>query len=169
MFCPRCGTQDDLKPGYCRQCGQPLSAVLLALEGNADQSLEKLRASQRWINGGGATLVALTLIALAMAIVGVASGDATFAYIALANFLLGAAVGLPLIYVGKASLTRAVRLLSRSQSESSRPALEQARPTDEMLTTGLNSGSPGLRIADSVTEHTTLELQESKRATRDPD
>jgi len=168
MFCPKCATQNELEQGYCRQCGQALSSVRLALEGSADQSLEKLKAGEKWITGGSATLVVFTLIALAITFVGVALNDPTFSYIAIINFLLGAFVGLPLVYVGKAKVKRGARLLSSSQTQSNQSALHQIPQPDNRLTTGLNSDLPRLPVQGSVTEHTTLHLSGSEQVRRKP-
>ena len=64
MFCPGCGTQNELKQGYCRQCGQALSGLRLTLEGTAERSLEKLRGARELINAGGATLLIFSLLAV---------------------------------------------------------------------------------------------------------
>ena len=163
MFCPSCGTQNELQQGYCRQCGQALSGVRLALEGSADQSLEKLKASLEWINGGSTTLVVFTLIGLAIAIIGFASNSPVFSNIAIINLLLGLAIGLPLILGGRAKLKRGARLLSKSQTESGQSTLGQTRRPDSLLTTGLNADLHRVPTQGSVTEHTTLDLQGRER------
>jgi hypothetical protein len=76
------------------------------------ESLEKLKASEKWITQGGATLVVFTIIGLVMTIVALSLGDPIFSNIALLNIFLGLAVGVPLIYVGKATLD-----LRKSESE----------------------------------------------------
>jgi uncharacterized protein YacL len=168
MFCPRCGTQNELKQGYCRQCGQALSAVQLAVEGSADQSLEKLKASREWINAGSATLVVFTLIGLVLAIIGFTSNNLTFSNIALINLLMGLAIGLPLIFAGQVSLKRAARFLSKSQTETDHSALDQTQGPDKLLTSGLNAAMHGVQVQDSVTEHTTRNLKESERTHHKP-
>jgi uncharacterized membrane protein YvbJ len=166
MFCPRCGTQNELKQGYCRQCGQALSSVRLAIEGNADQSLKKLKASQERINAGSAVLSVFTVIGLAIAALSFALHTPTLIGIALINLVLGLIIGLPLLYAGKFSLKRAVRLLSKSPNEKHQTVLDQAIETDKLLTNGLSADLPSLQVPGSVTEHTTLNLQESNRANR---
>ena len=168
MFCPRCGTQNESKKGYCRQCGQALSAVQLAVEGSADQSLEKLKSSEKWITQGSATVVVFTIIGLIISIIGFLLNDPDFSSIAVLNLLLGLAIGLPIIYVGRASLKRAVRLLSKSQIESNHSTLDQAQQPDKMLTSGLDAELQLPAVQGSVTEHITLDLQESQRAHRKP-
>src|SRR5262249_48857276 len=168
MFCPRCSAQNELQQGYCRQCGQALSGVRLALEGSTDQSLEKLKASQRWTNGGSAILVVFTLIGLAITLLGFALSAPTLSNIALINLLLGLIIGLPLLFVGKLSLNRAVRLLSKSQTESSHSVLDQIHQANKLLTTDLKEDSHRLAVPGSVTEHTTLDLKESQSVHRKP-
>ena len=164
MFCPRCAAQNESEQGYCRQCGQALSGVRLALEGSSRQSLEKLKAGEKWISGGSFTLVAFTLIAVAIAILGIAAHDLSFGYIALINLLLGSFIGLPLVYLGKAKLKHAARLLSTSASAL---ALDE-KHQDTLLTTGLNADLSRLPVHGSVTEHTTLELREPEGDHRKP-
>lgn len=140
MFCPRCAAENELQQSYCRQCGQALSDVRLALEGNAEQSLEKLRAGQKWIGGGSASLLAFTSIALVIAILGVALHDLSFGYIAFINLILGSFIGLPLVYFGKAKVKRAGLLLSKYQGEShTHSALNKAQQSGRSLTTGSQS------------------------------
>lgn len=103
------------------------------------------------------------MIALAIAILGVVLHDLEFGYIAFINLLLGSFIGLPLVYFGKARLKRAARLLTRSHTES---ALDEKR-ADNLLTAGLNADLPRVPLQDSVTEHTTLNLQRSDRARRE--
>ena len=162
MFCPVCASQNELEQAYCRQCGQALSSVRLALEGNPEQSLEKLKAGEKWISGGSATLVAFSLIAVAIAVLGIAAHDLAFGYIAFLNLILGSCIGLPLVYFGKVRLKRAARLLSKSQSEATPATLGQTRQTDDLLTTRLEADARRLHAGNSVTEHTTFDLSQTK-------
>ena len=163
MYCPTCGAQNELKQDYCRQCGQSLSGVRLAVQGNADQSLQKLKAGQKWVNAGAATLLAFTLIGLAIATPGVASSNPALINIAIINLLLGSLIGLPLIYFGKASVKRAARLLSKSEVQSPHSSVDQPGQSARLLTTDLNSESLRVPVQGSVTEHTTLNLRDSPR------
>jgi hypothetical protein len=137
------------------------------LEGKTDQSLEKLKASEKWIRGGSATLVAFTVIASAIAILGIALHDLSFGYIAFINLILGPLIGLPLIYFGQSRLKRAGHLLSKSSPETMpQSSLKQSRG-EELLTAGLRTDHPQLPAPRSVTEHTTLDLEVSDRARRE--
>ena len=47
MFCPQCGSENDRDKKYCRSCGQPLSAVRLALDGRVDAAIRMSEGEQR--------------------------------------------------------------------------------------------------------------------------
>lgn len=47
MFCPNCGSDNDAEKSYCRQCGQPLAAVRLAMDGRVDEAIKTLEGHQR--------------------------------------------------------------------------------------------------------------------------
>ena len=164
MFCPRCATENELEQGYCRQCGLSLSDVRLALEGNPSESLQKLHAGTRWMNGGIATLISFILIALLLSVLGIALGNPVLSSIAMLNVLLGALIGFPLVFVGKASVKRATRLLSGAQHQVGHGAPNSLQRPSELLTTGLDKRAKNIHIPGSVTEHTTLDLQESDRS-----
>src|SRR5258708_39606826 len=115
MFCPRCATENTLEKGYCRQCGQRLTSVRLALEGTSEQSLAGLRAGEKWVSAGSATLLAFNLIGLIIGYFSLLSRDLGFGYIALVNLLLGSLIGLPIVYFGKARIRQARRLLTGTQ------------------------------------------------------
>jgi len=154
MFCPRCGTENDLKQGYCRQCGQLLTDVRLALQGAATESLAKLKSGAHVMNGGIATVAVFTLIAVIITLIGVLFGHPILGTIAMINALLGVLIGLPLVMVGKMRVRQAARLLSSSPE---RRALDAER-RNEAITSGpqsdFNRLAPG-----SVTENTTLDLK----------
>jgi hypothetical protein len=162
MFCPKCAAQNELAQAYCRQCGQPLSDVRLALEGRTSQSLEKLEAGEKWVHAGAVTLIVFTLIGLAIGIAGIFIGNPGLAYSAIINLLLGSAVGIPLIFAGKVNLKRADRLLSQS-SQSDHKTLGEARQTDRLM----DGGSE--RELASITEHTTLSLKRPETVRRKPE
>ena len=157
MFCPSCGIQNEVTHGYCRQCGQALSAVGIALKGSSNQSLEKLRFSDKWITAGFATMTAFAVIALILGAVGFAAHDLILPFIGLLNAMLGLLIGLPLILVGKVSLRRATRLLSGSDSGSDSKLVNTSQER-HFLKTGLEAKADIPAAHDSVTEHTTREL-----------
>ena len=164
MFCPRCATENALEQGYCRQCGQSLSDVRMALEGSATESLRKLQAGAKLMNGGIATLISFILIALLLSVLGIALGNPVLSSIGMLNVLLGALIGFPLVFVGKANVKRATRLLSGTQHQISRRTAGSVHRPGDLLTTDLEKGTHSVSAPGSVTEHTTLELHEPRSA-----
>jgi len=154
MFCPRCGTENDLEQGYCRQCGQSLTDVRLALQGAATESLAKLKSSAQVMNGGIATLAVFTLVAVIITLLGIALGQPTLSTIAMINAAFGALIGLPLVIVGKSRVRRATQLLSGSPETR---ALDVER-RNEAITSCPQSDFNRL-APSSVTENTTLDLK----------
>jgi uncharacterized membrane protein YvbJ len=69
MFCPQCGAENNLEKSFCRQCGQPLAAVRLAMDGRVDAAMKtidgdnKLRGYRFRIGiAGGLILIAIVTI-----------------------------------------------------------------------------------------------------------
>jgi|SRR5215510_2012174 len=163
VYCPRCATENELEQGFCRHCGQSLADLQLALEGRATEALDRLKAGAKWMNGGIATLISFTFIAILIAIAGVAVGNPSLSSIAMINVLLGALIGLPLVFIGKARVKRATRLLSGTQPQIGHGGSNALRRPSELLTTGLDKSAQSVRAPGSVTEHTTFDLQERGR------
>ena len=40
MFCPQCGSENNLEKAYCSRCGLALTAVRLALDGRVDEAIK---------------------------------------------------------------------------------------------------------------------------------
>ena len=158
MFCPGCGIENDSARGYCRQCGQSLSDVRLALQGAASESLAKLKSSAQVMNGGIATLAVFTLVAVIITLIGVAVGAPELSTIAMVNVAFGALIGWPLVIVGKLRVRQATRLLSGSPE----PRALDAERRNVAITPGpqsdFNRLAPG-----SVTENTTLDLKSRRQ------
>jgi hypothetical protein len=66
--------ENNSEQAYCRQCGQALSDVRLALQGVASESLAKLKSSAQVMNGGIATLAVFNLIAVIITLISVVFG-----------------------------------------------------------------------------------------------
>lgn len=47
MFCPQCGADNDVDKRYCRNCGQGLSAVRLALDGRVEAAIKMSEGERR--------------------------------------------------------------------------------------------------------------------------
>ena len=157
MFCPRCGIDNESTQGYCRQCGQLLSDVRLAMQGAASESLAKLKSAAHVMNGGIATVAVFTLIAVFITLIGALSGHPVLGTIGMINSLLGVLIGLPLVLVGKMRVRQAARLLSGPETR----ALDTER-RNGAITSGLQSDFNRL-APGSVTENTTLNLKTRRK------
>jgi len=163
MFCPKCSAQNELNQGYCRQCGQSLSGVRLALDGRPVESLAAMRAGERLIHGGCITLVVFTLIALLVSIISAILTGATYNISIIINLLLGLVIGLPLILIGRAKLRCATYLLSKAQHESG-PSLPDRIPGSVAQLNDIKTDFHGFPAQGSVTEDPTLDLKRAERA-----
>jgi uncharacterized membrane protein YvbJ len=47
MFCPQCGTENNLEQKCCRQCGQQVTDARIALRGDADEALKRYQKGAR--------------------------------------------------------------------------------------------------------------------------
>ena len=159
MFCPQCGIRNELNQSYCRQCGQSLSDVRLALKGSAGESLEKLKAGEKLVYSGSVTIAVFAFVALAISIISVILTGVTYNISIIINLLLGLAIGLPLFLAGKANLKRATNLLSKAEEGSSQSLPERDLRSEEQLTTALKADLRELPAEGSVTEGTTLNLK----------
>lgn len=148
MFCPRCGTENDSELSYCRTCGQPLSSVRLALEGNVDQAITTLRNEQR-ISVYRIRLAASTLLILTALATLFSGGRFGFANVGSAAILLIIVVAFFLHLALKSR--RVARLLSpEAESKDLATSLPEAR------TNALHAAAHQAPM--SLTERTTLKL-----------
>lgn len=157
MYCPQCGTQNEPRQGYCRQCGQPLMSVQLALDGKVDEATAKFKKAEDVLAAGLLTFAIFVLGGIISLVIG---GLAPFAI----SVILGFTICLPIVVTGLVRVDRLRRLLdpqeglrNLSLEQSARPvaALPAARTTDP-----LDSRLP---IPGSVTEHTTFSLKSPER------
>lgn len=153
MYCPQCGTQNEPGQSYCRQCGQPLTSVRLALEGRVDEATAKFGKAEDLLAAGLLTFVIFVLTGIISLAIG---GLVPFAV----NGILGFTICLPIVATGLVRVDRLRRLLDSqkepgqlSPGQSARPAaaLPAARATDPL--------GPKVQIPNSVTEHTTFSLK----------
>lgn len=155
MFCPRCSIENGSEESYCRQCGQALTDVRLALQGAPTESLTKLRSGSHLLNGGIATVTIFMIIAVLITLLGVTQGHPVLITIGMLNALLGAVVGLPLILLGKLSVRQALRLLSGEVSARAFDSQRQIKSSNA----GPDSTTNRLSPPGSVTDRTTLDLR----------
>jgi len=166
MFCPRCGTENDLAQKFCRQCGQSLSSVRLVLEGRVDEATATLQTEQK---------PALCRVRIA--------ASAFLILTALAAILSGHRFGLKnldsaaillilalLVFMRLAAKTRRVaRLLDPDEQLTNLPSYHSGNSDGllpEATTVALPTTTPPAPL--SVTEQTTLELEGKERERRRP-
>ena len=156
MYCPQCGTQNEARQSYCRQCGQPLMSVQLALDGRVDEATAKFKKAEDLLAGG---LLTFAIFVLAGIISMVLAGPVPFAI----SVILGFTICLPFVVTGLVRVDRLRRLLDPQKAPrnislegSGGPvaALSAAHTTDP-----LDSILP---IPGSVTEHTTFTLKRTE-------
>lgn len=158
MFCPGCATENGSEQGFCRRCGLSLSAVRMASEGRLDEALLKLGKGSGRISTG----LVVILVGLLNALINNAMDAWMVAYLSGA---LGTAIGAPLIATGLSQVKQAKRLLNPPENVKGLPGA--ARAGEALAGATTRALRPGDTAADSVTEHTTLELDTSKTSRRD--
>jgi hypothetical protein len=155
MFCPQCSTQNEAKQSYCRQCGQTLSAVHLALSGRADEAIARFRQARKSLNYGLTFLGMFILIALFTFLL---AGVVPYAVLG-----IGFVVCLPSILKGVTLLKRVGDLLNASEVPNSLitkrtvPSAIESTPTRATNSMDVTSHAP-----DSVAVGTTLDLNTYK-------
>ncbi len=119
MFCPKCGAQNKIEQKFCRNCGQSLSAVRMALEGRIDEAIATLEKDFDRLSSGAVTLLIFAIIALAISFF---SFDSTTI-----NLILGLLIAGPMIYRGMKRLDRTIKLLdpNHQTQEKSLPQTDQ--------------------------------------------
>ncbi len=157
MFCPKCGTHDEAQQKFCRQCGQTLANLQLALHSQPDESVKYLEDAKKWLNGGSITLLVFTVVALTLMLTGFLIANPTLINIAIINALCGLCISLPLIFFGKHQLTHALHKLSPKL-----PTTNQFQPTkNDASTASLANASPyPAGYESSITEQTTRNLEQ---------
>jgi len=161
MFCPRCGTENDLAQKFCRQCGQSLSSVRLVLEGRVDEATATLQTEQKpaQYRIRIAASAFLILTALAAILTGHRFG---LKNLDSAAILLILAL---LVFMRLAAKTRRVaRLLDPDEQLTNLPSYHSGNSDallPEATTVALPTATPPAPL--SVTERTTLELEGRER------
>lgn len=153
MYCPQCGTQNEPRPSYCRQCGQALMSVQLALDGRVDEAAAKFKKAEDLLAGG---LLTFAIFALTGIITLVLAGLVPFAI----NIILGLIICVPIVVTGLVRVDRLRHLLDSNKGPRSLPLEESGRPVVQLpaarATDPLDSRLP---LPASVTEHTTFSLK----------
>jgi hypothetical protein len=160
MFCPQCGSDNDADKKYCRSCGQPLTAVRLALDGNVDAAIKMSEGEQRPKLHRIRMGIAVFLIAVALATI-FSSGRIGFSNVQSAALVLI----LMMVFFILTSL-KAHRIARALDGESQTPGLNRADPDP----VSIRAADPvALKQApdSSVTDQETIRLHRSNRLKQD--
>jgi hypothetical protein len=166
MFCPRCGTENDLAQRFCRKCGQSLSSVRLVLEGRVDEATAALETEQKPAQYRVRIAASAFLILTALAAIfsghrfGLKNLDSAAILLILAL----------LVFMRLAAKTRRVaRLLDPDEQLTNLP-LYQSGNSDAVLPEArtVARSNPTVPAPLSVTEQTTLELDQEQPVRRRP-
>lgn len=153
MYCPQCGIHNEPKQSYCRQCGQGLMSVQLALDGRVDEATAKFKKAEDLLAGGLLTFAIFVLTGIISLVI---AGLVPFAI----NVILGFIICLPIVIKGLMRVDHLRRLLDPQEEAGKLLPGQAARPVAELpsarTTDSLDSRLP---IPGSVTEHTTFSLK----------
>lgn len=152
MYCPHCGADNESKPSYCRQCGQSLVSVRLAVDKRVDEVTAKFTQAEDTLAGGLLTFLIFFVVGLINLLI-----SGTFLFTAI--IVLGFIICLPIVLVGLRRIDRLRLLLAREEPASGLlNDLDQPVPQlrEAPITSQLDLGS---EAPDSVTEHTTIKLK----------
>ena len=157
MFCPQCGANNNPDQKFCRQCGQALTAVRLAIEGRVDEALEKLRKGEDSLASGALTLVIFSSIALLNSILAIFFNVFDKQPWPMINLIIGLAIGLPLAIRGIIRLERARKILEAGDQKK-RDLADRAKA--ELPASPITAPTNATHTEPaSVTEHTTYDLE----------
>ena len=152
MFCPKCAAENDVDKGYCRQCGQPLAAVRLALEGRIDEAIKTVEGDRK-LTGYRFRIGIAGLVILASILTILTGFQIGFANIQSASAVL-ILVALFLWHLSQ-KYHRVARLLD-PEDQSLTPKLTSSAREENQLRVGAVA-------PDSITEQSTLELKRGDR------
>jgi hypothetical protein len=161
MFCPRCGSSNNPDQKFCRQCGNALTAVRLAMEGRVDEAIDGLKKGEDSLASGAINLAIFSSIALLISFLGKFfvgfEGDRW----PMINILIGLAIGLPLVIRGVIRLERARKILEAEDQKNRANGEIVTRPKADLPEAPITAPTitPHTNPA-SVTEHTTYELEQ---------
>jgi hypothetical protein len=151
MYCPQCGVHNEPKQSFCRQCGQPLVSVRLALEGRVDEVMTKFNKAEDLLAGGLLTFGIFVLGGIVSFFIG---GLAPFAI----SIVLGLIICLPIVLKGLMRVDRLGHLLD-PEKPASDVLLKNGRPAELLVAKSTDPLDTTLQTPGSVTDHTTLNLK----------
>jgi hypothetical protein len=156
MFCPKCGTTNDNRPSFCRQCGLSLTGIQLGVEGRVDEAIAKFKKSEDLLATG---LVIFTVFVIGALVSLFLTGVYPFAI----SIGIGLIISVPIVLLGLIRVDRVRRLLDPEEKHvklieptGGNPNFLPPAATTDALPTG--PVAPG-----SVTEQTTINLKHPTR------
>ena len=126
MYCPQCGDHNETQQSFCRQCGQSLVSVRLAVEGRVDEVMTKFGKAEDLLAGGLLTFAIFFIGAIVSLVIG---GTFPFAI----SLLLGFAICLPIVIKGLVRVDRLGRLLDPKNMSSDKLLKDAGRPAAELV------------------------------------
>jgi uncharacterized membrane protein YvbJ len=157
MFCPQCGSENNIEKKYCRQCGFSLSAVRLALDGRTDEAIKTIAGDEKRWQYRLRIGVAGVLILIAIVTI-VAGGKIGFSNIQSAALIL---IIMMIFFIQLARKSHRVARLLDADDQSVALNLSDSRTTRSQLESG--SSVEGISSQSSITEQSTLELKPDDR------
>ena len=162
MYCPRCSTINNPDQKFCRQCGLPFAALRIALAGDYDDAIEKLRKGESALGGGVLTLCIFIGIAIANVLLSYFFDRSPNYITALINIILGLVFALPALLVGLKRIRSSKSLLENPNAE---PRLQSEGPVIQLPKAAVTDRSISApHFPDSVTEQTTMDLKPPEHA-----
>ena len=158
MYCPDCATLNETQTRYCRKCGRSLAGVQMALEGRVDEAISKFKKSEDLLGVG---LLVFALIMAGALLVLFSEGPRAFSFIVLFALI----VCVPIVLTGLIKIDRVRRLLDSSETQS--PQVEATKIKDALPARSTDPLEIGPEFQGSVTDRTTLHLDQRKPTTND--
>ena len=158
MYCPDCATLNDPQTRYCRKCGRSLAGVQMALEGRVDEAISKFKKSEDLLGVG---LLVFALIMAGALLVLFSEGPRAFSFIVLFALI----VCVPIVLTGLIKIDRVRRLLDSSETQS--PQVEATKIKHALPARSTDPLEIGPEFQGSVTDRTTLHLDQRKPTTND--
>jgi hypothetical protein len=149
MFCPQCGSENNLEKGYCSRCGLPLTAVRLALDGRIQQAVQISDGDRKLWRYRLRIGIAALFMLIAIATI-VTRGEIGFSNIQSAAFIL-IIVMILFMHLSRKSYRIARLLEDQSTPNSARGELREAARETNVLT------------PSSITEQSTIKLNPEDR------